>query len=569
MRSPTTADSAAGGSADRRRAPDRNGRAPRGRGSPCRRAGATTHEPIVPHGPRRWCSAAANARSALRPDPKLSPEKTSSVTIEITHTRREGTLIEGTSRNDGSKEVLRTRHYASGYTTLAKWSRNLGCWYLPYSRDKRTSPSMLEALADRLRAKGFEATVTIDETDRRSFAEAEQDRVERAAGRAERFAGYADNAARNSEAAWKKSHEISERFAFGQPILIGHHSEGRARRDHARMDDAMRKSIGENDRANRLTGRAQVAANYERCKKDPGRTLRRLERLRADLRAVEKWQRGESAKGYSRNPDDPELTIRHEELTEEIEHWEQLIKDAEAEGVKIWSRADFSRGDFVLYRGTWYEVLRVNPKSVTIPHIHNGTGKRIVRATGNRHDDWTWTAPYDDVSGRKSTDEMQQPPQAEAVVHQEQAKQCPPIKEPVPAAETCSANHPSPWHAKARRWALCQDAPEGRPTPATAPAERANGQDGMALVLITSKNSHRSRKRALWAMTRREAQAVCGDSRTSGRTYMLTWTVRPGVEGTDWEWTPDNGSLDPVLSDLGVTPRRDWTASVQAPTEAA
>ncbi|MEU7181000.1 MULTISPECIES: DUF3560 domain-containing protein [Streptomyces] len=378
----------------------------------------------------------------------------------------------------------------------------------------------------------------MDNADRRSFSEAEKEREKKAESRAERFGGYAASAARNSEAAWQSSHEISERFAFGQPILVGHHSEGRARRDHARMDNAMRKSISEHDRAQHWANREQAAANYEQFRKAPGRTLRRLDKLRADLRAVEKWQRGQSAKGYSRNPDDPELTIRHEELTEEIQHWEQIIKDAEAEGVKVWSKADFTRGDFVLYRGTWYEVLRVNPKSVTVPHIHNGTGKRIVRATGNRHDDWTWTAPYDDVSGRKSADEMQQPPQAQAAEHQEQAEQSPPIEQPVPAE---------------------------KPTPVEAPATGVNWQEGMALVLIASKNSRRSRKRALWAMTRHEAQAVCGDPRTSGRSYMLTWTDRPGTEGADWEWIPDNGSLDQVLEDLSITPRREWTAAPQAP----
>ncbi|MEU4199181.1 DUF3560 domain-containing protein [Streptomyces sp. NPDC026294] len=463
------------------------------------------------------------------------------MTIAITHTRREGTLIEGTSRGDGSAEILRLREYGRTRRQPFRWSRNLDCWYLPHSRDHATYTPSLELLAQRLRDAGFEVTLTIDNADRRSFSEAEQDREEKAEARAERFAGYADTAARASEAAWKASHEISERFAFGQPILIGHHSEGRARRDHARMDNAMRKSISESDRAEHWTGRAQAAANYERFKRDPGRTLRRLGKLRADLRAVEKWQRGESAKGFSRNPSDLELEIEHQELTEEIEHWEAVIKDAEARGFKDWSKADFTRGDFVLYRGTWYEVLRVNAKSVTIPHIHNGTGKRIVRATGNRHDGWTWTAPYDDVSGRKNADEMQ-PPQDAASEQQEQAEQPMPTEEPVPAE---------------------------KPTSVAAPAAGANWQGGMALVLITSKNSRRSRKRALWAMTRREAQAVCGDPRTSGRSYMLTWTDRPGVEGVDWEWVPDNGSLDPVVSDLGVTPRREWTAAAQAPAEAA
>ncbi|MER6604241.1 DUF3560 domain-containing protein [Streptomyces parvus] len=491
------------------------------------------------------------------------------MTIEITHTRREGTLIEGTSRGDGSAEILRLREYGRTQRQPFRWSRNLDCWYLPHSRDHATYTPSLELLAQRLRDAGFEVTLTIDNADRRSFSDAEKEREEKAEGRAERFGGYAASATQNSEAAWKSSHEISERFAFGQPILVGHHSEGRARRDHARMDNAMRKSIGERDRADHWTGRAQAAANYERFKKDPGRTLRRLDKLRADLRAVEKWQRGESAKGFSRSPADPELETEHQELTEEIQHWEQVIKDAEAEGFKMWSKADFTRGDFVLYRGTWYEVLRVNPKSVTIPHIHNGVGQRVVRAADNRHDGWTWTAPYDDVSGRKSDDEIQQSTRAEAAEHQEQAQQAPPIKEPVPAAETCPTSHPSPWHAKARRWALYRHTPEGRSTPATAPAERADWQEGMALVLITSKNSRRSRKRALWAMARHEAQDVCGDPRTSGRSYMLTWTDRPGTEGTDWEWVPDNGSHAPVLDELGITPRREWTAAPQAPAEAA
>ncbi|MGJ5898334.1 DUF3560 domain-containing protein [Streptomyces niveiscabiei] len=330
------------------------------------------------------------------------------MTIEITHTRREGTLVEGTTRGDKTAAILKLREYGRTGRQPFRWSRNLGCWYLPHSRDHAGHTASLELLAQRLRDADFEVTLTIDNADRRSFGEAEQDREERAESRAERFGGYAANAAGNSEAAWKASHEISERFAFGQPILVGHHSEGRARRDHERMDNTMRKSINERDRAQYWGDRAQAAANYERFRKDPGRTLRRLDKLRADLRAVEKWQRGEPAKGYSRNPADPELVTEHQELTEEIEHWEAVIKDAEAKGFKVWSRADFRRGDFVRCRGTWYEVLRVSPKSVTIPHIHNGVGQDVVRAEGNRLDGWTWTVPYDDVSGRRSADEMRQ-----------------------------------------------------------------------------------------------------------------------------------------------------------------
>ncbi|MFF3015877.1 DUF3560 domain-containing protein [Streptomyces sp. NPDC057939] len=343
------------------------------------------------------------------------------MTIQITHTRREGTLIDGTSRSDGSAKILKLRQYGRTLRQPFRWSRNLDCWYLPHSRDHAAYTPSLELLAQRLRDAGLDTTLTVDNTDRRTFAEAEQDREDRAEARADRFAGYADNAARNSQAAWKSAHEISGRFEFGQPILRGHHSEPRALRDRARMDTSMRKSISEGDRAQHWADRQKAAANYEQFRTNPGRTLRRLDKLRADLRAVEKWQRGESAKGYSRNPADPELPIRHEELTEEIAHWEQVINDAEAKGFKVWSKVDFTRGDFALYRGTWYEVLRVNPKSVTIRHIFNSTGRTVVRATDDGYDGWTSTAPYDDVSGRKSAAEMQQPSQVEATEHQQEA----------------------------------------------------------------------------------------------------------------------------------------------------
>ncbi|MFJ8628585.1 DUF3560 domain-containing protein [Kitasatospora sp. NPDC093550] len=459
------------------------------------------------------------------------------MTIQITHTRREGTLVDGTSRGDGSAEILKLREYGRTLRQPFRWSRNLDTWYLPHSRDHAAYTPNLELLVQRLRDAGFDVTLTVDNADRRSFTEAEQDREDRAEARADRFGGYADNAARNSQAARKSAHAISERFEFGQPILVGHHSEPRARRDRDRMDSAMRTSISEGDRAQHWADRQKAAASYEQFRTDPGRTLRRLEKLRADLRAVEKWQRGESAKGYSRNPADPELTIRHEELTEEIAHWEQVIKDAEAQGVKVWSKADFKRGDFVRYRGTWYEVLRVNPKSVTIPHIFNGTGRTVVRAADDGYDGWTSTAPYDDVSGRKSAAEMQ------------------PAAAPAPVAEPQVQAQPSP--------------PIGEPVHTSAPAAEADQQEDTALVLIVSKNSPRRRKRALWAMTRREAQAVCSDPRTSGRSYMLTWTQQPGTEGADWEWVPDNGSLDQVLEDLDITPRREWTAARQAPAAAA
>ncbi|WP_331721563.1 DUF3560 domain-containing protein [Streptomyces sp. NBC_00212] len=333
------------------------------------------------------------------------------MTIEITHSRREGTLIDGTTKGSKAVEILKSRHYPSGYTQPARWSRTLGSWYLPHSRDKKAPTGMLEALAERLRSAGFTVTLTIDNNDRRSFAEAEAERVEKAEGRADRFAQYADNAATRSENAWKRGHQIADGIPLGQPVLVGHHSERRARRDQERIDTAMRTSIGERDRAAHWVGREQAAARYEDFRKNPARTLRRIAKLKADLRAVEKWQRGESAKGYSRNPQNPqtrqELGIEHAELSEEIEYWENVVAEAEAKGFKAWSKADFQRGDYVSCRGTWYAVLRANAKTLTVPHIFNGTGQTVVHADRN-HYSGTSSLPYDKVTGRMSAEEMQQ-----------------------------------------------------------------------------------------------------------------------------------------------------------------
>ncbi|MFI5809175.1 DUF3560 domain-containing protein [Streptomyces sp. NPDC051561] len=333
------------------------------------------------------------------------------MTIEITHTRREGTLVEGTSRGDGSAEVLKLRDYGRNGLLPFKWSRHLGSWYLPHSRDKQAEQRTINLAADRLRTEGFEVTVSIDNADRRTFEEAEEDRTERAEFRAERYAGYADNAASRSDAAWKAARQIADGIPFGQPILVGHHSEARARRDHERIDRGYRKSFTENDKAKHWASREQAAANYEAFRKAPGRTLRRIAKLDAEIRRYDKWLKGESAGGFTRNISDPEqveeLTLQRDELMEERAYWQGIVKQAEEAGYKVWSRADFQRGDFVRARGHWYEVLRVNPKSVTVPSILN-VHQPVVTKANSTFGDMTHTIPYDDVHGRLSADEMRE-----------------------------------------------------------------------------------------------------------------------------------------------------------------
>lgn len=317
-------------------------------------------------------------------------------TITIAHTRADGTLLEGSSKGDGVLQLVRPYGF--------RWFPSLGCLGITRSRDRAAQMWRINGAREALEAAGWTVDVEIDEDASRTFAEAEADREERAGERAGRLAAGAVRAQAASEAGHRRAHEIADGIPMGQPVLRGHHSEGRHRRDLARMDSGMRRFIDEGERAERLAERAESAAKYTGRRNDPDRTLRRIEKLEADRRRVERsLSRCTPGSDYA-----VELARQLAELGDQIDHWQVVVRRAEAEGFKVWSRADFKRGDFVRYRGAWYEVLRVNPKSLTIPHIHIGVGRAVVRkGDGGRLSEWTWNAPYNDgISGRMSAEEM-------------------------------------------------------------------------------------------------------------------------------------------------------------------
>lgn len=130
--------------------------------------------------------------------------------------------------------------------------------------------------------------------------------------------------------------------------------------------------------------------------------LRRIDKLEAVFRRISRSLR----RCVPGSPLSQDLSRQRAEVGEQLEHWRGVVLQAEAEGVKVWSRRDFVRGDFVRYRGVWYEVLRVNAKSVTVPHTRYAAGRDVVRA-GDVDPGWTWTVGYHSgITGRKSASDM-------------------------------------------------------------------------------------------------------------------------------------------------------------------
>lgn len=75
--------------------------------------------------------------------------------------------------------------------------------------------------------------------------------------RAEKLQQAASTAERKSDDYYRMSHKITDHIPMGQPILVGHHSEARHRRDLDKSWNAMGKSVELSKKAEDYAGRAE------------------------------------------------------------------------------------------------------------------------------------------------------------------------------------------------------------------------------------------------------------------------------------------------------------------------
>ncbi|MCU1322197.1 MAG: methyltransferase type 11 [Acidobacteriaceae bacterium] len=113
--------------------------------------------------------------------------------------------------------------------------------------------------------------------------------VERAEERSERFADYSESRTEDADRAQKAVAAIAEHIPFGQPILIGHHSERRHRKDIKRIEDGMHRAVKMWDTAKYWTDRAAAAVRHAKHKERPDVRARRIKGLEADKRKQERY----------------------------------------------------------------------------------------------------------------------------------------------------------------------------------------------------------------------------------------------------------------------------------------
>jgi hypothetical protein len=209
--------------------------------------------------------------------------------IEVAYTPAEGIVVRGTERAQ-APALKKTRD-------RMKWYGQGGFWYVPRTRDTVQPRWRVDRLAEDLRRElpGVEVVVNYDLGEGvRPAEEREVDRKERAEERADRLEERAEKKAGEAAAAWEAGRATADGIPLGQPILVGHHSERRHRRDIEKIQRSSEKSAELREEAadakrGAVSARATVAAA-----EDPGAMQRRIERLEADRRRIERELAGES-----------------------------------------------------------------------------------------------------------------------------------------------------------------------------------------------------------------------------------------------------------------------------------
>lgn len=272
--------------------------------------------------------------------------------VTLSHDAAQGSLAEGTSRGDGSAEVLKGQGW--------RWARSLECWFLPRSRGQLARREVLTATQQALQEAGFDVELTIDiaAVPVEQLEQQRQESERRRAARMEERAGRHEAMATSRDAS---ADQIRAGIPLGQPILVGHHSQRRAERDRDRMAAHDRAALEHTEVARQARAAADRAEHAAAFRHNPVVVANRLQRLETDLRRAQRLLAQVST------PVPDRLLEEQAHLQEQIHYWGQIRDQQLQSGEATSYSADtVAVGDLVKVSGQWWRVQRVNAKSVTV-----------------------------------------------------------------------------------------------------------------------------------------------------------------------------------------------------------
>jgi protein-L-isoaspartate O-methyltransferase len=211
--------------------------------------------------------------------------------------------------------------------------------------------------------------------------------VDRAEQRAERFEDYSDSRAEDAERAHAAVSAIADNIPLGQPILVGHHSEKRARKDAEKIENGMRRAVKMWETSQYWTARAAGAIHAAKYKERPDVRARRIKGLESDERKQKKYKaEAEMFIGLWEDLHDDEKTKIHRKSGETGTFLERARYLANLDHVGVILRDDRT------YWSAW-DVLRPDGERYTdcpslTPEQVQEKCVKAHRAQIARHDRW-------------------------------------------------------------------------------------------------------------------------------------------------------------------------------------
>lgn len=234
---------------------------------------------------------------------------------------------------------------------------------------------------------------------------------DRAWNRAERFEQYSKNAEKRGEEAQDQAQEMAGGIPLGQPILVGHHSERKARKMAERIEGTISRAVDEFKKTDYWRNRARRVVAHEARHDRPDVVYRRIKTLETNLRKYERMANPKSADwvcqslwlredGKSIEEIGQVWADREKQATRWIEHIEnRLIYEREIYQLTGGVPADASPlevGGAVYHFGKWHKILRVNR--------HQGQITSVSVSSGYS---WADKIPLDKIQAIKSREEYE------------------------------------------------------------------------------------------------------------------------------------------------------------------
>jgi len=116
----------------------------------------------------------------------------------------------------------------------------------------------------------------------------DQSLFDRQEERAERFEEYSEKRVVESGQVLAAVDSLASAIPFGQPILVGHHSERRARKHAQKIENGMRRAINLFETSEYWERRAEASLRHAAYKERPDVRWRRIKKIEADLRKTER-----------------------------------------------------------------------------------------------------------------------------------------------------------------------------------------------------------------------------------------------------------------------------------------